>query len=484
MSNAGTKVIKSLFLKAYICSTRGWYSRTVNSIAPTAGEQFRMREGQEIGKRARGLFADGIFAGNVAKTVELLSKTKILFEATFEIDGYVARADMLERIDQEFGLLEVKSSLHNDGKVKPEHIDDMAYTTMVLRRAGVKLRKVELLLISRDWRLGMSDEDLFYRTDHTAAVLSRAREFDQVWDIVRDSVCGLDRPKPVAIFDCRNCEYFESHCLGNGVSNPIFDIPRISVKRFEELNDEGILSIEEIPSDFTLTENQRCVWQCVQDGEPVIDDATLRAHLDNVAWPAGYLDFETFKTALPLWPDIAPHQSIVTQYSLHICDAPGNEIDHRSYLAESTRDCRRELAEKLLTDTDNLRSLVVYSSYEKTVLIGLGKLFPDIKSDLDDLVTRLFDLEKAFKEGYYNPGFRGRTSIKRTLPALVPDMNYESLEIGEGDTAIAAFARMARNECDSQHEEDTIRQALSSYCKQDTLAMVKLHEKLLDLRAL
>ncbi len=483
MADAEARVTKSLFLSAFVCPTRGWYSRTVEPTAPTAGEQFRRREGQEIGQRARQLFVNGVFAGDVGKTAELLATTDVLFEASFEIDGYIARADILEQRDRGVGLSEVKSSLHNDGEVKPEHIDDMAYTTMVLTRAGIVVDSVELLLLSRDWRLGMPDADLFRRTDHTATVLARAKEFDQVWDLVRDSVCGLERPEPEAIFDCRNCEYFESHCLGNGVSNPIFDIPRISAKRFEELNADGILSIEEIPSDFALTDNQRRVWQCVQDGEPVIDDAALRAHLDSVAWPAGYLDFETFKTALPLWPDIAPHQSIVTQYSLHVCDAPSNEIDHRSYLAESTRDCRRELAEKLLTDTDDLGSVIVYSSYEKTVLTGLGKLFPDLKSDLDDLVTRLFDLEKAFKEGFCHPGFRGRTSIKRTLPVLVPELTYESLEIGEGDSAIAAFARMARNECDSQEEEDGIRQALHSYCEQDTLGMMKLHEALQAVRA-
>lgn len=482
MSNSEARVTKSSFLKAFSCLTRGWYSRTVQQAAPSDGQLLRMQEGQEFGARARGLFAGGVFAGDVAKTTELLSTTPILFEASFEVDGYVARADVLERLEQGSGLSEAKSSLHNDGKVKQEHIDDMAYTAMVLNRAGVEISRVKLLLISRDWRLGMPDAELVRGTDHTDAVLARAAEFDQVWDVVRASVCGPERPDPVVIFDCRNCEYFESQCLGIGIDSPIFDIPRLSAKRFEELRAKGILSIGEIPSDFTLTESQRPVWQCVQNGTPLVDNTALRKHLDKVTWPAGYLDFETFKTAIPVWPEIAPHESIVTQYSLHVCDAPGSVVSHHSYLAESTRDRRRELAEKLLTDTKDVGSVIVYSSYEKTVITRLGNLFPDLKSDLDELVGRLFDLKTAFDRGFCHPGFRGRTSIKCTLPVLVPEMSYDALEIGEGDSAIAAFAKMARNECDSQEEVDRIRQSLLLYCEQDTLGMVKLHEALLAYR--
>ncbi len=197
-------------------------------------------------------------------------------------------------------------------------------------------------------------------------------------------------------------------------------------------------------------------------------------------WPAGYLDFETFKTAVPLWPDIAPHEAIVTQYSLHVCDRPGNIIDHYSYLAESDGDHRRELAERLLRDASGLGSVISYSSYERTVLSRLGELLPDLQSDLDNVISRLFDLEKAFKEGYIHPEFRGRTSIKCTLPVLVPDMSYESLQIGDGDSAIAAFARMVRGDYEYPDDEEVLRNDLLRYCEQDTHAMVRLHEALLE----
>ena len=83
----------------------------------------------------------------------------------------------------------------------------------------------------------------------------------------------------------------------------------------------------------------------------------------------------------------------------------------------------------------------------------------------------------TLRSGYYPPDFQGSFSIKRTLPVLVPDMSYEGLEIADGDTAMANFARMAQGVVDPP-QEPAVREAMLAYCRQDTLAMVRLHERL------
>jgi hypothetical protein len=123
--------------------------------------------------------------------------------------------------------------------------------------------------------------------------------------------------------------------------------------------------------------------------------------------------------------------------------------------------------------------IVVYSSFEKTMLNNLGRLFSDLKPALDQCASRLFDLEKVFRSWFYHPEFRGRKSIKVTLPALV-EMSYDGLPIADGDTAVAKYARMARGEIVGEAAQE-VRQALLEYCKRDTLAMVRLHERLLEL---
>jgi hypothetical protein len=63
---------------------------------------------------------------------------------------------------------------------------------------------------------------------------------------------------------------------------------------------------------------------------------------------------------------------------------------------------------------------------------------------------------------------------------LVPELSYKGLAVGDGDTAITRFARMARGEITGNDIESTRRQLLE-YCKLDTFAMVRLHETLITM---
>ena len=60
---------------------------------------------------------------------------------------------------------------------------------------------------------------------------------------------------------------------------------------------------------------------------------------------------------------------------------------------------------------------------------------------------------------------------------MVPELSYAELDVKDGDTAIARFARMAKGEITGEEAEAT-RRRLLEYCKMDTLAMVRLHEVL------
>jgi CRISPR/Cas system-associated exonuclease Cas4 (RecB family) len=476
---AAASVTKEVFLKAVTCPTCGWFLLNTPGEPPSPGEQLRMQEGQEVHQRARGLFSEGVFAVSPQQTGVLVASHGVgaVFEAAFSVEGCSARADILQRQNGGFHVMEVKSSLHNENEVAQEHIDDLAYTTMVLRRADVPIRTASLLLLSRDWRLGMDDQALFVVTDRTADVVARADEFAADWADIRDAVVGEKPPPPTPILECKACEYFGSRCIGKGVEYPIFDLPRLRQKKFDELRQLGVMTIPGIPSDFDLTPPQARIRRAVRSGRPVVNKAALKRLLAEVRWPALYLDFETGKLALPVWPDVAPHEQVVTQYSLHICSAPGKVVEHREYLADPSRDCRRELTERLLDDLSGDGSIISYSSFEKTILRGLAQRFPDRADALARCIDRLFDLERVIREGYYHPEFHGRTSIKTTLPVLVPEMSYDGLDVPEGDAAMAAFARMARRECDPMTTMK-IRRSLLDYCAQDTLAMVKLHEAL------
>jgi len=155
-----------------------------------------------------------------------------------------------------------------------------------------------------------------------------------------------------------------------------------------------------------------------------------------------------------------------------------SEPQHFEFLAEAIGDPRKSLIERLLKHINEHGDILVYhQSFEVSRLREFGKLFPDLSAKIDLIIDRVKDLILPFKQKhYYHPRMKGRFSIKVVLPALVPGLSYDELDISEGRMAMNAFARLS-DEKDTNVIEKT-RQSLLAYCKMDTLAMVKIWQVL------
>lgn len=81
----------------------------------------------------------------------------------------------------------------------------------------------------------------------------------------------------------------------------------------------------------------------------------------------------------------------------------------------------------------------------------------------------------------YHPEFRGSFSLKSVLPALVPDLGYDDLEIADGLTAALALETMLLRPDELDGDHARLRAALLAYCKRDTEALVRLHDVLKEL---
>ena len=123
-------------------------------------------------------------------------------------------------------------------------------------------------------------------------------------------------------------------------------------------------------------------------------------------------------------------------------------------------------------------SVLAYSSgFESGRLGELAEWLPQYKDEIENIQSRLWDALSAIRAHVYHPEFRGSYSLKWVLPALVPDMTYEGMEVAEGGEAGLAWEKMVHAEAGSK-ERKRLRDALLAYCKQDTLAMVRLLEVL------
>ena len=65
------------------------------------------------------------------------------------------------------------------------------------------------------------------------------------------------------------------------------------------------------------------------------------------------------------------------------------------------------------------------------------------------------------------------------LPVMCPDLSYSALAVSDGGKAMTEWSRMVFDVKDVI-ERDAIKSNLLAYCKLDTLAMVRVYQKLLQ----
>jgi hypothetical protein len=481
-------ITKSDWLAAQMCPAMAWFRLRTAAVPPGEADRFRMEQGQDVGRLARKLYHDGILVsargGGTAVDVTqgFVSEGSVatLFEAEFRAGPFVARADILKRVEAGWHVLEVKSSLADTDQITAL-TEDLAYTVMVLRDTGLQVLRASLVLLSRHYRFGDSPDLLFEIIDQTSAVNERLVEMaGSAEKIVATLLCDTP-PVPVLVSACRDCDFFDDKCLGAGLEHTVLEIPGLHHTKLKRLSAEGIIDLTRVPEDLALNERQERAKYVALSGNTVIEPELVLA-LQTIKWPCRYLDFETVSTVLPLYSGFGCHRQVLTQFSVHCRESALANPTHEEFLADANKNCERELAEALIGALGDHGSIIVYSSFEKTRIRTLQETFPDLAKPLRAILGRLIDLLPIIGDQVCHPEFRGRLSIKKVLPALVPELSYAGLDVRDGDTAIARFARMARGDISGDDVPVTRRQLLD-YCKLDTFAMLRLHDVLIGLAA-
>jgi len=173
-----------------------------------------------------------------------------------------------------------------------------------------------------------------------------------------------------------------------------------------------------------------------------------------------------------------PYQQIPYQYSIHFLEREGAELHHREFLAEPNVDPREELMRRLLAEIPDDACVVAYNaSFEARILKELAEWLPQYRGKIEKIMTNMRDLMAPFRRrDVYHWRMKGSYSQKEVLPARVPELGYEGMEVADGEMARQAYFAMC--EADDPSEVDRIREPLLKYCKLDTLGMVRILERL------
>jgi predicted RecB family nuclease len=414
----------------------------------------------------------------IRTTRELVANPEVpaIFEGAFEYRNVLVRVDVLHRRrDGRWRLVEVKSTTG----VKEHHLEDVAIQSRVVSGCGVDLASTCLAHINRSYVFqgGTVDPRRFFKIRN---LTRRIEQPDLVFQLrsqfrVLAMPTAPDLPTGPHCTAPVTCEFYE-HCNAPKPSDHIGYLPRLRASAMEQLEELGIDSIQNIPDDFELSEIQRRAATCVQTRQPWFSPE-LRGVLGELAYPLFFMDFESVNPAVPRFPGMRPYDQLPFQFSVHVLREPGTELEHFEFLATDASDPRREFISSLSHALGESGSIVVYSSFESQRLSNLAVWLPEHAERINAIQSRLFDLLPIVREHTYHPAYAGSYSIKSVLPALVPEMTYDGMEVANGQDAGIAWESLVRGGLDCG-ECERISKALLDYCGLDTLALVRLLEVL------
>ena len=446
------------------------------------------KRGTNVGELAQQLFSGGEIAasGNppdyekaLKRTSELIEKgTRVIYEAAFMYNEVLSIADIAVREKDKWKIYEVKSST----SISETYLNDAALQYYVISNLGIKVKDFSIIYINNQYiRRGKLNLNELFISESVLGLISpmqnsvneNVKRFKKV--LMKKQIPDIDIGE-----HCYNpyiCGFF-NYCRKHIPENSIFDFSGMHLSKKYELYREGIIRFEDIPKEYPLNKNNRLQLDVYNSGETLIDKKAIKNFLSDLKYPLYFMDFETFQPAVPLFDNSRPYQQIPFQYSIFFKKDKDSETEHFEFLAEPGEDPRMKFIENVLKVTGKRGSVIVYNkTFEITRLREIARDYPDYADDVEKLISRIEDLMVPFqKKYYYAPEMMGSYSIKAVLPALVPTLSYDNLEISEGGLASIAYESL-QTETDLMYIAE-IKQQLLEYCKLDTFGMVRILESL------
>ncbi len=492
---------KTTYLAYLDCPKNTWFKlhkpEFKELFKPSEFEENLSQQGNYVEGIARELFQNGEVIENfgndaVLNTQKHISqKTPFLFQATFTFDVFLARNDVLAYDTQTstWHLYEIKSTnSFEENSKKIDHVEDVSFQAVILKENGIELSKIFSVYLNKNYVLGdfIDVKNLFIINNITEKVQDRERNTRLRMEEAKTDLFKLNEEdlSCVCIYKTRNsqCKTFKySHV--NVPEYSVHDIARIHKTKLASLVNNCIFDIDDIPDNFELSPKQKQQVNVYKQRIPFINYDLISGELESLKYPLYFFDYETYAAAIPIFKSSWPYQQIPFQFSLHVVHDPESSPIHFEYLHELNSDPSLNIIEKLQEFISQTGTIIVwYKSFEQKINIELAKRFPEHKEFLDSLNNRIYDLMSIFeKQMYIHPEFKGRTSIKKILPILAPQLSYQELDIGEGTAAASKWFSMTYDYL-TPIEKQKIAYDLRAYCGLDTYAMYAIWKHLIQIK--
>lgn len=440
---------KSTFLYGIQCPKRLYFHKFHPEFQPEELDeqvQARFDEGTDVGILAQQLFPRGIdskpttpyeYQKSVEKTQNYLLTHDVIYEACFQFEGVLCAVDILVKKGKQWYAYEVKSS----NGVKSNHEIDAALQYYVLTQTGLPLADISIIHFDKDYvRKGELDiSKLFHATSVLDSAIEMQEFIAEKAQELKQLIASKQEPQIEIGAQCKNpytCPFIE-HC-------------------WKDVEDEVVATLST---------------------EPIINTEELQNFLSTFEYPLSFFDFETVMLGVPPFNESSPYQQLPFQYSLHVQKDTRSELVHYEFLGDGVNDPREAMIQQMIQELGTSGSIITWNmAFEKMCIRKLIENFPKYENELQAIHDRIVDLMIPFKKKWIDiPACEGSASIKKVLPVFVPELSYESLDIQEGMYASFVYSQLKYQDEETQQLQRT---QLLEYCKLDTLAMVKILEKI------
>lgn len=420
----------------------------------------------------------------------------ILYQPSFLVDDIFVKCDIIVRNTAwTYDLIEVKAknSIRKKTKAEPlldELIADVSIQDRVLRKVLWERYSWTCSIAylnkayTKDWTI--NPQDIIIQ-ENVSQELLEDTNIESILQRMRD-VLSLSEEEFNSTFPYDGTDYMTYY----GKPAPkysLWSISWCSAKKKLGLMEKEKTLIEELDDyDITLLRNGNgessrasAYVELRKQWEEVVNTQAIKQTLDQLQYPLYFYDYETISRPVPLFEKTSPWQQVVVQYSLHKMDADGS-ITHREWLLEPWAQDNRALLEQMIYHMDGVEQwkwIVWNQWFENWRNVEWGTLYPEFQEYLLRINQNTFDLMDIFKQQrYFHRDFQWSASIKKVLPVLT-DISYDNLEVSNGWIASDLLKRMIIGELEDNLLEPTVKNLLQ-YCEQDTWAMVKIYEKILE----
>ncbi|MBR2510838.1 MAG: DUF2779 domain-containing protein, partial [Alphaproteobacteria bacterium] len=327
------KISKSDYVLGVKCPNAIWFKKLRKDIAQEMDTAV-LERGTEIGELAQDKFPNGVLitekaweSGATKHTQDAIQAgVPYIYEATLTTaTGEYCAVDILRNNnDGTWDIIEVKST----NSPHDYHYLDVSFQKYVFTQCGVRIKNCYIMTLNPDYvRHGTLNIQELFKLHNANADL---QSMDMVVDNIAHIRAVLDGPELGIAISKGKCNKFydcpyKHHCWRNIPDYSVFNAFKGAMA--DKIYAAHGADLANVPLEKRIKQMHPGDIEAYLNNSDVVNPDVLHDFTNKLQWPLYFLDYESIQPAVPMFDNSRPYQQICFQFSLHVQQTPGGELE-------------------------------------------------------------------------------------------------------------------------------------------------------------